>query len=140
MISVRAEALGKAYRVYRRPFDSLKELFLKREYSETFWALRDVTLEVATGSSLGIVGDNGAGKSTLLRLLAGAITPSVGHVERVGRVAAILNLGAGFHADLSGAENIRIGCAVLGLSPVETEALLPDIVEFSELGQFIDRP
>src|ERR1700730_1062042 len=114
MISVRADALGKAYRVYRRPFDSLKELFFNREYSDTFWALRDVTLEVAKGGSLGIVGDNGSGKSTLLKLLTGAIVPSAGHVERVGRVAGVLNLGAGFHPDLSGAENIRIGCAVLG--------------------------
>jgi lipopolysaccharide transport system ATP-binding protein len=140
MISVRAEGLGKAYRVYKRPFDSLKELLLRREYSETFWALHDVTLEVAKGSSLGIVGDNGAGKSTLLKLLAGAIAPTSGHVERVGRVAAILNLGAGFHPDLPGTENIRIGCAVLGLSPAETEVLLPQIVAFSELGSFVDRP
>jgi len=140
MISLRAEGLGKAYQLYRRPFDSLKELLLNRKYSETFWALRDVNLEVAQGGSLGIVGDNGAGKSTLVKLLAGAIAPSAGRVERVGRVAAVLTLGAGFHPDLSGKENIRIGCAVLGLSPAQTEALLPQIVEFSELGHFVERP
>jgi lipopolysaccharide transport system ATP-binding protein len=140
MISVRAEGLGKAYRLYRKPFDSLKELFLNRSYSETHWALRDVTLEVAMGGSLGIVGDNGAGKSTLVRLLAGAIVPSTGRVERVGRVTAILSLGAGFHSELTGAENIRIGCAVLGLSPAETAALAPVIADFSELGSFLHRP
>ncbi len=140
MISVRADGLGKAYRLYRRPLDSLKELFLRKEYAETFWALRDVTLEVPQGGSLGIVGDNGAGKSTLLKLLAGAIRPTTGAVERAGRVAAILNLGAGFHSDLTGVENARIGCAVLGLSPAETDDLLPEILEFSELGRFAYRP
>ena len=140
MISIRAEGLGKAYHLYRRPVDSLKELFLKRNYSETFWALRDVTLEVPMGTSLAIVGDNGAGKSTLVRLLAGAIVPSVGKVERTGRVTAILSLAAGFHADLSGSENIRIGCAVLGMSPEETAELAPIIADFSELAQFLERP
>ena len=139
MCALRAAALGKAYRVYQRPFDSLKELFLKREYSETFWALRDVTFEVETGDSLGVVGDNGAGKSTLLKLLTGALAPSTGRVERFGRVAAILTLGAGFHPDLSGTDNIRVGCAVLGLSPSETDILLPEIVRFSGLGEFMDR-
>jgi lipopolysaccharide transport system ATP-binding protein len=140
MISVRAQGLGKAYRIYKRPFDSLKELVLRREYSETFWALRGVSLEVAKGGSLGIIGDNGAGKSTLLKLLAGATAPSAGQVERIGRVSAILSLGAGFHPDLSGIENIRIGCAILGLSPAETEVHLAEIVDFSELGSFVERP
>jgi len=140
MFSLRTHGLGKAYRIYRRPSDILKELFLRREFSETFWALRDVTFEVERGGSLGIIGDNGAGKTTLLRLLAGAIAPSVGRVERVGRVAAILSLGAGFHPDLSGTENIRMGCAVLGLSPGETAELIPQIAEFSELGHFLERP
>src|SRR5205823_3785674 len=131
MITLQAEAAGKAYQVYQRPFDSLKELLLNRAYSETFWAVRDVTLEVTRGDSLGIIGDNGAGKSTLLKLLAGALSPSAGRVQRAGRVSSLLTLGAGFHPDLSGTENIRIGCAVLGLSPAETDALVPGIVEFS---------
>jgi lipopolysaccharide transport system ATP-binding protein len=140
MISLRAEGLGKAYRMYKRPIDSLKEVFLRRDYAETFWALRDATFEVGIAGSLGIIGDNGAGKSTLLKLLAGAASPTTGRVERQGRTSAILSLGAGFHPDLTGAENIRIGCAVLGLSPRETEEIAPRIVEFSELGSFIDRP
>jgi len=140
MAILRADGLGKAYRMYRRPFDSLKELLLRREYSETFWALRDVTFDLEEGTSLGIIGNNGAGKSTLLRLLAGALAPTTGRVERSGRVATLLTLGGGFHPDLSGADNIRIGCAVMGLSPDETDTLLPPIVDFSELGEFIDRP
>jgi lipopolysaccharide transport system ATP-binding protein len=140
MISVRVDGLGKAYRVYKRPIDSLKELIFRRDYAETIWALRDVSFEVEKGGALGIVGDNGAGKSTLLKLLAGALTPTTGGVERSGRAAALLSLGGGFHPDLTGTENARIGCAVLGLSPADTEAELPRIAEFSELGEFMERP
>jgi lipopolysaccharide transport system ATP-binding protein len=140
MFSIRVQSLSKAYQLYRNPIDSLKELFLRRRYAETLWAVRDVSFEVVAGGSIGIIGDNGAGKSTLLKVLAGALTPSSGRVERFGRVSAILQLGAGFHPDLSGLENIRIGCAVMGLSPAETENILPRIVEFSELGHFIERP
>src|SRR5436190_16159385 len=101
MISVRAAGLGKAHHLYRQPFDSLKELLLRRQYSEMFWAVRGVSLELPKGGALGIVGDNGAGKTTLLKLLAGAIVPTEGRVDRVGRVAAMLSLGAGFHPDLT---------------------------------------
>jgi lipopolysaccharide transport system ATP-binding protein len=140
MTSLRVEGLGKAYHLYKKPLDSLKELFLRRSYHETFWALRDINFAIPAGSSLGIVGENGAGKTTLLQLLAGTLAPSCGKVERHGRISAILELGSGFHADLSGRENIRLGCAMLGLSPGETEQRLPEIIAFSELEQFIDRP
>jgi len=140
MFSIRAQSLSKTYKLYRNPIDSLKELFLRRSYAETLWAVQDVSFEIVAGGSIGIIGENGAGKSTLLKLLAGAATPSAGRVERSGRVSAILQLGAGFHPDLSGLENIRIGCAVQGLSPAETENILPYIVEFSELGDVIERP
>lgn len=140
MSAITASNLGKAYRTYRRPIDSLKEFVFRRPYAETFWAVRGVNLDVPRGGSLGIVGDNGAGKTTLLKLLAGATKATEGTVERGGRASAILSLGAGFHADLTGAENIRIGCAVLGLSPAETEDVTPAVIEFSELGAFIDRP
>jgi lipopolysaccharide transport system ATP-binding protein len=140
MSAITASNLGKAYRTYRRPIDSLKEVVFRRPYAETFWAIRGINLDVPVGGSLGIVGDNGAGKTTLLKLLAGATKATEGTVERGGRASAILSLGAGFHADLTGAENIRIGCAVLGLSPAETEAVTPAVIEFSELGAFIDKP
>ncbi len=140
MIALRATDVGKAYRLYQRPIDSLKELVFRRQLAETFWALRHVSLEVPIGGSLGIIGDNGAGKSTLLRVLAAAVPPTEGTVERHGRTSAMLSLGAGFHPDLSGRENIRIGCAMLGLSPTETTALTPAIIDFSELGEFIERP
>lgn len=138
--AIDAKGLGKAYRVFRRPIDSLLELFLGRTRSETFWAVRDVTLELPAGASLGVVGDNGAGKSTFLRLLAGAIPPTTGALSRNGRLAANLSLGAGFHPDLTGRENIRIGCAIQGLSPEETAAIEPEVARFSELGTFLDRP
>ena len=140
MISICAQDLGKAYKIYARPIDSLKELVLRRTYHETFWALRDVGFSLPQGGTFGVVGENGAGKSTLLKLLAGTMKSTCGTLERNGRVAALLELGMGFHPDLSGEDNIRIGCAVLGLSPSETERRLPEIVAFSELQDFIHRP
>jgi lipopolysaccharide transport system ATP-binding protein len=140
MISLRVEDLGKAYRLYAKPVDSLKELLLRRPFHETFWALKGVDFTLGRSGSLGVVGENGAGKTTLLQLLAGTMKATSGRLERHGRVSAILELGSGFHPDLSGEDNVRIGCAVLGLSPAETERRLPAIVAFSELEDFIDRP
>lgn len=140
MLSLRAESLGKAYRHYRRPLDSLKEMLLRRPLAEPQWALRNVSFELLAGDSLGIIGDNGAGKSTLLKLLSNAALPTEGRLVRHGRVAALLQLGGGFHPDLSGLENMRIGCAVQGLSPNETAQVLPEIIAFSELGAWIDHP
>jgi lipopolysaccharide transport system ATP-binding protein len=140
MLSLHTQGLGKAYKVHRRPIDSLKEALLRRSLSEPVWAVQDVDLDLEAGGSIGIIGENGAGKSTLLRLLAGVTRPSCGVVTHVGRVGTMLQLGAGFHPDLPGTENVRIGCAVMGLSPRETDALLPAIIDFAELGDFIHRP
>ncbi|MFC2169809.1 ABC transporter ATP-binding protein [Acidobacteriota bacterium] len=140
MFSIRVDGLGKAYNIYAKPIDSFKEWLLRRPYHETFWALSDVNFSILRGKSLGVIGENGAGKSTLLKLIAGTIDPTCGKIERNGRISAILELGSGFHPELSGKENIRIGCAVLGLSPAETEQRLPEIIAFSELEKFIDRP
>lgn len=140
MIAIRASDLSKAYWIYAKPIDSLKEWLFRRSYHDTFWALKDVDLSLPMGASLGVVGENGAGKTTLLQLLAGTMAPTSGTVERKGRLSAILELGAGFHPDLSGKENIRLGCATLGLTPAETAERLPEIIAFSELQKFIDRP
>jgi ABC-type polysaccharide/polyol phosphate transport system ATPase subunit len=105
-----------------------------------FWALRDVTFRVNQGESLGVIGPNGAGKSTLLQVLAGIITPSAGVVEVDGHVSSLLSLGAGFDSDLSGVENIRLAGAFMGLDHADVETRLPGMVEYADLGQFIDAP
>lgn len=132
--------LGKVYRRYARPLDSLLEMFLRRPRHTPFYALAEVSFRLDYGETLGIVGDNGAGKSTLLKILAGTIQPTSGTLQVNGRIAAILELGAGFHPEFSGLENLRLGCSLLGLDEAETEARLPQIIEFSELGEFIDQP
>jgi lipopolysaccharide transport system ATP-binding protein len=105
-----------------------------------FEALHDVSFSVAPGESLGIVGHNGAGKSTVLGLLAGVVWPSEGKVTMEGRIAPVLELGAGFHPDLSGEENVILNAVILGLTRHEAQERLGDIVAFSELGDFIDQP
>jgi ABC-type polysaccharide/polyol phosphate transport system ATPase subunit len=106
----------------------------------TFWALRDVTFKVVRGESLAVIGPNGAGKSTLLQVLAGIITPSAGVVEVVGHVSSLLTLGAGFDADLSGRDNIRLAGAFMGLDHRTVDERLPDMVDYADLGPFIDAP
>jgi ABC-type polysaccharide/polyol phosphate transport system ATPase subunit len=107
---------------------------------DTFYALRDVSFEVSKGESVGIVGSNGAGKSTLLSVITGLAHPDEGSVEVNGRIAALLELGSGFHPDLTGAENIRMNAALLGFSKKETTDLFDSIVEFSGVSEFIDQP
>ena len=105
-----------------------------------FWALKDVTFKVVQGESLGVIGPNGAGKSTLLQVLAGIITPSAGVVEIDGHVSSLLSLGAGFDSDLSGRDNIRLAGAFMGLDHQDVESRLPGLVEYADLGEFIDTP
>lgn len=107
---------------------------------EDFWALRDVNLTVYPGDSIGIIGRNGSGKSTLLKLIAGLMQPSSGTVAVYGTIAALLEVGAGFHPDLSGRENIYLNGAFLGLSKKQLARIVPDIIAFSELEHFIDVP
>lgn len=113
---------------------------LKGEHRERFFALRNVSFEVEKGEGLAIIGPNGAGKSTLLNMLAGLCTPDEGSVEVNGRVAALLELGAGFHPDLTGRENVFLNAALLGLSRARTGELFEEIVEFSGVGEFIEEP
>jgi ABC-type polysaccharide/polyol phosphate transport system ATPase subunit len=113
---------------------------LSREPAEEFWALRHVSLRVTRGESLAVIGPNGAGKSTLLQVLAGIIRPSEGVIDVRGHVSGLLTLGAGFDQDLTGRENILLGGAFLGLDDAVTRDLLPGIVEYADLGDFIDAP
>jgi len=113
---------------------------LGRGQAEQFWALRHVDLNVQRGESLAVIGPNGAGKSTLLQVLAGIIRPSEGGVDVTGHVSGLLTLGAGFDKELTGRDNILLGGAFLGLDDAVTRELLPSIIEYAELGEFIDAP
>lgn len=140
-ISVRN--VSKHYRLATGGANSLKELITRRpdgERVEEFQALRDVSLDVARGSFFGLIGHNGSGKSTLLKLLAGIHRPTSGEIDVRGRVAALLELGSGFHPELTGRENIYLNGSILGLSKKRIDAVLEDIVEFSGIPDFIDSP
>lgn len=140
MSAVIANGLGKVYQRYAKPIDSLKEIWFKRQYHEAFWALREVSFRCEPGEVFGVVGDNGAGKSTLLKLLAGTLQPTHGTLQVNGRVSAILELGSGFHPEYTGLENIKLGCALLGLNEQQTLDKIPEIIDFSELGDFVKQP
>lgn len=140
-IVIRAQGLGKVYRLYRRPEDRLVELvFRKKSSGKDFWALDNLDLEVRRGETIGIVGRNGSGKSTLLQLVCGTIQPTTGELEVRGRVAALLELGAGFNPEFTGRENVYLSATVLGLSETEIEKRFPSIEAFAEIGTFIDQP
>lgn len=109
-----------------------------RRHKKIFWALRDIDLDIYAGETIGLIGHNGSGKSTLLKVIGGIVDPTTGTVEERGRLAALLELGAGFHPDLTGRENVFLNASVLGLSREETEAQFDDIVAFASIGDFID--
>jgi ABC-type polysaccharide/polyol phosphate transport system ATPase subunit len=113
---------------------------LDRKGGNRFWALRHVDLRVLHGESLAVIGPNGAGKSTLLQVLAGIMRPSEGRVDVEGTISGLLGLGVGFDSDLSGMENIRLGGAFLGLDEARVKELMPSIIDFADLGDFIDAP
>jgi lipopolysaccharide transport system ATP-binding protein len=137
---VTVENVAKTYKLYRRPLDRLMEGILRRPLHRDFPALSGVSFQIPAGQGFGLVGENGAGKSTLLKILAGIAAPSAGRVEVQGPVASILELGSAFHPDFTGRQNISLNAAMLGLGPAEVAAKTPEIIEFSELGDFIDRP
>lgn len=140
MFAIEAVNISKVYRLYRKPSDRLKEFIVRKPLHTPFSSLSDVTFSVPFGESLGIIGDNGAGKSTMLKIVAGTLTPSSGTLKTKGRVAALLELGAGFHYEFTGRQNIWINASLMGLDRDEIRAKESKIIEFSELGDFIDRP
>jgi len=137
-----AKGLGKAYELYAKPVHRLWDMLLPggKKRCREFWAVRNVYLDVPQGSTVGIIGENGAGKSTLLKLLNGITKPTEGEVRVNGRLASLLELGAGFHPEFSGRDNIYLNCSILGMAEDEIEARFESIVAFSELGEFIERP
>jgi ABC-type polysaccharide/polyol phosphate transport system ATPase subunit len=132
--------LHKDFKIYERPQDRLTELLLRKPKHTLYHVLSDISFAVENGKSLGIVGVNGAGKSTLLKLLVGTLDATSGDISINGQVAALLELGAGFHPDFSGRKNIYLNASLLGVPDDNIEALEKDIIEFSELDYFIDRP
>ncbi|MEG0004088.1 MAG: ABC transporter ATP-binding protein, partial [Comamonas sp.] len=140
--AIDASGLSKRYPLYNNPSDRLMSLLWGRKQTQeqSFWALQDVNLQVARGEVVGLVGRNGAGKSTLLQLLCGTIPASSGALRVQGRVAALLELGAGFNPDFTGIENIFMNGAILGMKRQEIEQRLDEIVEFADIGDFIHKP
>ena len=144
MYAVTVENLSKHFRIFRGREDTLKGAFTRvfrpNLRPEKFWALRDVSFSVAQGETFGIIGENGSGKSTLLKLLCGILRPDQGSIGINGRVAALLELGAGFHPDLTGRENIYLNGSLLGFSKSQIDRRFGEIVSFAELEGFIDTP
>ena len=138
--AIAVHGVSKSFRLYHEKFPSLKERVINfgQRSHEQFWALRDIDLEIAHGETVGLLGHNGSGKSTLLKCIAGILRPDAGEIHTAGRVAALLELGAGFHPDLTGRENVYMNGSILGMRRAEIEKRFDDIVGFAELEQFID--
>ncbi len=140
-IAVRLTGLSKKYRLFDNPRQRLKEALDPRGhlYHKDFWALRDINLTIPRGHTIGILGRNGSGKSTLLQIITSVLQPSAGTLEVNGRIAALLELGAGFDPDFTGRDNVRQYGRIQGLDPAEIETRLPKIEEFAGIGEFFDR-
>lgn len=140
--ALRVSNVSKQYRIYDHPGDRLKETLTRGRWKahREFWALREISFEIDAGTTTGIVGPNGCGKSTLLQIIAGTLEPTHGEVWHEGRVAALLELGAGFNPEFTGLENIFLSAQLLGFSRRRTEELLPEIERFAEIGPFIHQP
>lgn len=141
-VAVEVDAISKMYRLHHERNQYLKSTALRgrRSKYEEFWALEDVSFDILQGSTFGIIGSNGSGKSTLLKCLAGILSPEKGEIKVRGSLAALLELGAGFHPELSGVENIYLNGAILGMTRRDIDKRIDEIVDFSGLEKFIDTP
>lgn len=149
-VAIRVRNLGKCYQIYNTPRDRLKQFVNPRlqrltrrspkQYFREFWALKDVSFEVKKGETVGIIGRNGSGKSTLLQLICGTLTPTSGSIQTNGRVAALLELGAGFNLEFTGRENVYMNASILGLAKEDIDARFDKIAAFADIGDFIEQP
>lgn len=149
-VAIKVSGVTKCFQIYEQPHDRLKQAVLtrlqkmaglpQRRYFQEFWALKGVDFEVRRGDTVGIIGRNGSGKSTLLQIICGTMEASSGAVEVSGRVAALLELGAGFNPEFTGRENVYLSASILGLSRAEVDERFDDIAEFADIGEFIERP
>lgn len=148
--AIRVNGVSKCFPIFARPGDRLKQFFMPRlhgligrqgrRYYREFWALRDASLEIRQGESVGLIGRNGSGKSTLLQLIAGTQTPTSGTIEVRGRVSALLELGSGFNPEFTGRENVYLNAAILGIDAAAMEARIDEVLAFADIGEFIDQP
>lgn len=149
-IAIRVQGVGKCFQIYSQPQDRLKQALLPRlarlvrrhvpSYFREFWALQDVDFQVRRGDTVGIIGRNGSGKSTLLQIICGTLHATTGQVEVHGRVAALLELGAGFNPEFTGRENVYMSASILGLTREEVDSKYEDIVAFADIGDFLEQP
>ena len=140
--AIKVNNLTKIYKLYDKPQDRLKEALnpFKKKYHKDFHALNDVSFEIKKGETVGIIGKNGAGKSTLLKIITGVLTPTSGHVHVNGRIASLLELGAGFNPEYTGVENIYLQGTLMGLSHEEMKTKVDEILAFADIGDFIHQP
>lgn len=141
-VVIKAENLSKAYKIYEKDIDRVKEALhpFHKRYSKDFYALRDISFEIQRGENVGLIGKNGAGKSTLLKIITGVLTPSSGTLEVHGKIASLLELGAGFNPEMTGVENIYMNGMLMNYSRAEMDAKLQDIISFADIGEFINQP
>jgi len=141
-IAIKVENLTKVYHLYDNPQDRFKEALhpFRRSYHHDFFAVNDISFEIKKGETVGIIGKNGAGKSTLLKMITGVLTPTSGNIQVNGKIASLLELGAGFNPEMTGMENIYLNGTLMGFSQQEMESKIDAILEFADIGEFIHQP
>lgn len=141
-VALKVDGLSKCYHIYETPKDRLLQLLFgkRKKFHKDFWALKSLSFEIKKGETVGFIGRNGSGKSTLLQLICGTLNPTSGTVQKVGRVAALLELGSGFNPEFTGRENVYLNAEMLGLNKDEIDARFTDIEKFADIGDFIEQP